>query len=222
MVFKKALPPAELLWELFEYNVLTGTLHWRHARRGVGKGKVAGCIGDLGYRSVGIKGITYSMNRIVYIFHNGDIDISELDIDHIDKNRDNNRIDNLQALSREDHLKKDYTYKPSGTGIKGIHKKILPSGTIMYKACLKENGKEKYYGCYLTIEEAQEALTRKENLSKNKPKKGWSNTGIKGIRKVVLHSGRVRYRAYVSGDYVGTFDSIEGAKEAISTYNPII
>lgn len=52
-----------------------------------------------GYNRIGIKGKKYSIHRLVYISFFGNID-KVLVIDHIDRNKLNNNLDNLRAVER--------------------------------------------------------------------------------------------------------------------------
>lgn len=62
-----------------------------------------------GYWSVRFKGKTLKLHRVVWVLHNKtDLD-SNLPIDHVDRNKDNNRPENLRLTTdRENNLNKDY------------------------------------------------------------------------------------------------------------------
>ena len=68
-------------------------------------GKKAGHINQKGYVSIKLFKKKYQAHRLVWIMHNGDIP-EELTIDHIDNNKVNNKIQNLQILTRSDNAKK--------------------------------------------------------------------------------------------------------------------
>jgi hypothetical protein len=87
----KPLPSAELLWEIFDYKPLTGELIRKDT------GKVAGSIEAKGYRTVRIRGLAAKAHRIVWAWVTGK-DPGELQVDHIDQNKDNNRISNLRLV----------------------------------------------------------------------------------------------------------------------------
>ena len=65
------------------------------------KGKPCGYMDNCGYLRVGIQGSTYLVHRIIYKLHNPDFDLkSTLVVDHINRVRDDNRIENLRAVSK--------------------------------------------------------------------------------------------------------------------------
>lgn len=65
----------------------------------------AGSMSKFGYRRVGVNGTPYLEHRVIYAMHYGEIP-DDMDVDHIDNNRGNNRIENLQLLSRLDNIMK--------------------------------------------------------------------------------------------------------------------
>ena len=60
-----------------------------------------------GYQRVGLQGKNYSVHRLVYETFIGEIS-DDLIIDHIDGNRNNNDVSNLQAISQKRNTKKSY------------------------------------------------------------------------------------------------------------------
>ena len=108
-----ALPSQEYLNSLFEYNVQQGSLHWkpRPGKKCNHTKSRAGCYTTKGYRIVRIDGRLYKEHRVIWVMHNGPIP-DDFDIDHIDYNKDNNRIDNLQCISRQANLAR----RPCGPG----------------------------------------------------------------------------------------------------------
>ena len=112
----KQLPSFEELVELFEYNILTGRLHYRKApgaRRKVGA--VAGGIDRKGYHRVRIKGEDYKASRIIYKIM-PKCDPGDLSIDHIDINSQNDCIWNLRLATPEQQIP-NRRLRP-GTGIR--------------------------------------------------------------------------------------------------------
>lgn len=117
----KQLPSFEELVDLFEYNILTGRLHYRKAPGGSRKvGAVAGGLDRKGYHRVRIKGQDYKASRIIFkIMHN--CDPGDLSIDHIDINSRNDCIWNLRVATPTQQIH-NRRLRP-GTGVRLIHGK---------------------------------------------------------------------------------------------------
>jgi hypothetical protein len=68
--------------------------------------KVAGYKLSSGHWEIGLHKQRYLSHRLVYHIHHPLEDISSLVIHHLDCNPSNNRINNLEAISQEDNMKK--------------------------------------------------------------------------------------------------------------------
>ena len=86
---------AERLRGLLEYDGTTGVFHWK------GTGERAGSIQDKGYRTIEIGGRSYYAHRLAWLYTYGSWPNDELD--HIDRNKDNNSISNLRDVSRSEN-----------------------------------------------------------------------------------------------------------------------
>ena len=95
----KALPPASELWERFEYKPLTGELVHKHRSGPSAAGSVVGTPIKNGYLKTSINKRQLYVHRLVVLWCTGQ-DPCFLDIDHKDRNRTNNRIWNLRAVTR--------------------------------------------------------------------------------------------------------------------------
>jgi len=82
--------------KIFDYDATTGNLIRRSSN------KVTGTPDVLGYKKTKFKGTTKNCHRIVYTWHYGEIPENH-HIDHIDHDRSNNRIENLQCLKAYDN-----------------------------------------------------------------------------------------------------------------------
>lgn len=87
--------------EWFEYRPSDGALLWKKCTSKTGSGpnqpgKVAGCSKHhLGYPIVNLLKSTYLQHRIVWEMHNGPVP-EGLTIDHINRDRADNRLENLR------------------------------------------------------------------------------------------------------------------------------
>ena len=141
----RPLPSVADLWELFSYNPLTGALFWRVRRSSQTRMDVpAGGIDSRGYRSVHLNGFQIRSHRLVWAWVTG-TDPDQVQIDHKDQNKVNNRIWNLRLCT-------DTQNRANILGMKGWCR-----ANGRYKARLIHNGKAMYLGTYDTPEEAHAA-----------------------------------------------------------------
>jgi hypothetical protein len=99
MALPKPLPPLAYLHELLHYNPETGVLSWRISRGGVAKAGRQISTTLRGYVLVSINDEAYKAHRICYYMGTG-IDPGQHEIDHIDRDRSNNRLANLRLATR--------------------------------------------------------------------------------------------------------------------------
>jgi len=90
----------DLLHELFDYK--NGQLVNKISRGNIKAGSIAGTKHHSGYCYTKINKTSYSVHRIVWIYHNGAIS-DDLEIDHINRQRDDNCIDNLRLVSKSEN-----------------------------------------------------------------------------------------------------------------------
>jgi hypothetical protein len=141
----------DLLKELFDYK--DGELYWKlkPAIR-VSIGDIAGSLSSNGYKQVYVNSKPYLNHRIIFAMHNG---FFPKQIDHIDGNPLNNKIENLREVTNTQNA---YNKKCINKyGIKGIslHKK-----TGKYHVRLTTNGKQMSFGLYEKIEDAKNAAIK--------------------------------------------------------------
>ena len=114
------------------------------------------CCGDpvgtrdrVGYWIVSHKGVRYPAHRVVWLIATGE-DPGEYEIDHIDRNKSNNRISNLRLCTRGENVRNTVT------NYTGVQK--LPNGR--YRARFSYENKRISLGVFNTFEEASEAYKR--------------------------------------------------------------
>ena len=142
----KLLPPQSKLIELFDYSE---DLIWKKARPHL-IGKVAGVVHYNGYRQVKIAGSYYLAHRLVWNYVTGE-DPAENQIDHIDRNRLNNKFDNLRLVTPKQN-------QANRTGIKGIYRADSKRNPWL------ANYRGKHLGVFKTKELAQQAYLEAYNL----------------------------------------------------------
>jgi hypothetical protein len=150
------LPPLSKLHELFEYRddgVLIRKIDV--GRNGkVKKGDIAGGLRPKGYLEVHIDGKNYRVHRIVYYMHHGHID-DTMQIDHIDGNRANNRIENLRLVTNSQNGHNRKISKNNTSGVKGVY---WNKDRMKFQAHIKKNNKNMYLGAFDTLEAAEKAV----------------------------------------------------------------
>ena len=70
------------------------------------KAKIGDILGSLsnGYLIANFKKKMYNVHRLIWIYHNGNID-ENLYIDHINRKRNDNRIENLRLMTFKEHAR---------------------------------------------------------------------------------------------------------------------
>lgn len=97
----------------------------------------------------------YGIHQLVYMINNPTEDIIGFDIDHIDGNPQNNKIENLRKATRSENMTNRNTNKNNKLGIKYIHKNKY--NTYTFKLI---KNKITYNKNFKTIEEAREHRDR--------------------------------------------------------------
>jgi len=86
-----------VLYDILLYDENTGIFTWKKPGRNRVVGAIAGTLHHSGYRYIELQGTQYSEHRLawLYCFQEWPSNL----IDHIDKNRSNNSLDNLREAS---------------------------------------------------------------------------------------------------------------------------
>lgn len=138
----------EELIKVLEYDPITGLFIWRETRGSNAiKGSVAGNKSPSGYMDIKVGGSTYRQHRLAWLYIYG---VWPTDmIDHIDRDKTNNRISNLRDVPRSVNALNSKIRSDNTSGYKGVSK--LDNG---YISQLSHNGEVMYLGLYLDINEA--------------------------------------------------------------------
>lgn len=155
----KEYPSQETLKEYFSYE--DGKLIWKVSKGRIKPGVVAGTPKKLGYESVCVDGNQCQLHRLIYIFHHGEIPENFV-IDHKDANPRNNRIENLQAISQRDNLRKQRIYSNNSCGFKGV---TFHKDSKKWRANIKtSDGKQTHLGMFTSAELAALAYNEAANF----------------------------------------------------------
>jgi hypothetical protein len=143
---------------LWNYNPSTGILVWNiEPNSRVGIGDIAGTPDRQGALQVTYNRYHYYIHRIAWIYIYGAWPTYE--IDHIDGNRLNNRIDNLRDVPHAENLRNCKTRKDNSSGTVGV---AYVSERAMWKAYIHHNNKMINLGNFNTKKEAAEVRRQAE------------------------------------------------------------
>ena len=142
----------ELMRQTFCYPSPEGKLYWLKTRGRKFKAlDEAGSIDERGYVRVGISGETYAVHRIIFAMRHG-IELSpDIEIDHIDKNPSNNRIDNLRLATTSQNMHNRAKSRNSTSGYKGA---FWNKRDRKWRAQITLKNKQLHLGYFNTPEQA--------------------------------------------------------------------
>jgi len=146
----------KLMMERLIYTPQDGKIWWvNHPRRSTANGTEAGNMMQNGYRKLKFCGKQYLVHRVAWLLHYGFWPIG--DIDHIDGDPSNNKLENLRDVTHCVNLqnRKAATSK-NKTGFLGVVQR-----RNKFAAHVHRNGKQIYLGLFETAELAHQAY--KEN-----------------------------------------------------------
>lgn len=132
---------------LFDYHE-DGHLIWKTRQSDI-KGQIAGWI-DGDYRRTTIDGRSYRVHRIVFLWHHG---YFPQEVDHINRNTLDNRIENLRPATHTQNMHNRKKLRNNTSGFTGVFK----VSDTRYRAIASLNGKLTHLGRYSTPEEASGA-----------------------------------------------------------------
>lgn len=143
------------------YDPTTGLITWKGdrfcwngRRKHCASGAEAGTLRRDGYRSIFIDGKSFLAHRVAWLLAHGAW--PDGDIDHIDGNRQNNRIENLRDVSRRTNLQ---NRRAAGSHRK--HGSLLGAAwhasTGKWRALIKHEGRQVSLGYFATEQEAHVA-----------------------------------------------------------------
>lgn len=103
---------------MFRYDSVTGNLiHLHTVQGGKRAGAVAGSPHNAGYRQIQLKGKKYLLHHIVWLYHHGYLPGQ---IDHINRERTDNRIENLRECTYTENHGNTTKQTNNTSGYKGV------------------------------------------------------------------------------------------------------
>jgi len=113
------------------------------------KDSEAGCTESRGYRYVVVNRKRIGTHRIIFLMHHGYV---PEEIDHIDNNPSNNRIENLRAADRHTNM---YNIQKRSTNKSGVKNVFWRKDKNKWQVEMNVDGKAKYFGLYFDFEVAK-------------------------------------------------------------------
>ena len=144
----------ERLREVLDYNPDTGVFAWKVSLRNrVKPGDAAGSYNQ-GYRRIEIDGICYTAHRLAWFYMHG---VWPKVIDHVNGNRDDNRIDNLRSTTFLGNSQNRRADRGGTSALVGVS---WDTACQKWRATIGVRGKSKHLGYFDTEQEAHSAYLK--------------------------------------------------------------
>lgn len=141
---------------LFDYDPLVGRLVWKRKISpfsSVPVGSVAGTlVPRCCYRAVRIDKVAFYEHRLIWFWHHGVWPDGE--VDHINRDRSDNRLENLRVVTREQNQQNTGRARNNTTGVRGVS---FIRSQQRYRASIGFDGRRVIIGQFRTLEEAAAA-----------------------------------------------------------------
>ena len=144
--------------ELFDYSPETGDLIWKVRKGRVKAGDIAGTISSRGYVITSINRKRYRVHNLIWAWHRGKW--PRLEIDHIDRNKLNNRIENLRDVTHRANM-----LNSTRSGVSGINGVQVYFNRFRARIFDPNLQKTVHIGSYKTAEEAEYAYRMRHQES---------------------------------------------------------
>jgi hypothetical protein len=142
----------EDLAALLDYEPETGVFRWKVRSGRATVGMVAGTAHNRGYWQINVRGKLYLAHRLAWFITHGEWPAQ--DTDHINGDKQDNRIANLRLASRSENMANTGPKQNSASGIKGVW---LFKRTGKWAAGYRKDGRMVHVGYFDTVQEAEQA-----------------------------------------------------------------
>lgn len=139
----------------FSYDPSTGVITHSFSRASVKAGQVAGSAEKNGYTRIKVRGTKILAHRFAWFLHYGRWPENQLD--HINRDRSDNRLLNLREVSAEGNAHNKGVRKNNQSGVSGVRWRPHLS---KWQATISRRGRRISLGHFAKIEEAE--LARRE------------------------------------------------------------
>ena len=141
---------AEYLRSILHYDQETGIFTWKvRTSTRVKVGDAAGCPGGDGYLQIRIQSRLYQAHRLAWLYMNGEWPTDQ--IDHINRNRSDNRIANLREVTNKQNMQNAGKSSNNTSGHTGVRWYRWASKWLAH---IKHNYKQIHLGYFDDLEEA--------------------------------------------------------------------
>lgn len=140
------------LKDVLTYDAATGVFRWLKRTGSSAAGNEAGCAARNGYLSVRVDGVLYAAHRLAWFYVNGTWPSGH--IDHINRNKLDNRISNLRVCNDLENGQNTNISKANKSGVTGVW---FNPKVEKWHAQIMVNRKNLYLGRYQEKESAIKA-----------------------------------------------------------------
>jgi hypothetical protein len=130
--------------QIFVYE--DGKLYWKMPRKGINVGDRAGTIMRGNYRSIMVDSKRHYEHRVIFMMHYGFL---PKELDHIDGNPANNRIENLRESNRNQNMHNTKLSKLNKSGCKNVY---WHKDNEKWAVQIALNNKSMFFGNYENLE----------------------------------------------------------------------
>lgn len=138
---------------LFVYDAGSGKLFYKITRGRFVAGSPVGALQRNGYFTLKLLGKKRCAHWVVWLMHTGKF--PDATIDHIDRNRSNNRIENLRPATRSQQQGNMALTRANTSGARGVSQR-----GEKWKATIWENGVQRLLGTFDTKDAAKAAYAK--------------------------------------------------------------
>ncbi|MDU9398106.1 HNH endonuclease [Pseudomonas sp. zfem003] len=142
------------------YDPETGVFTWAIRKQKVKLGSTAGKVKPNGYVEIRVNLVSYFAHRLAWLYMTGEW--PEHDIDHINRNPNDNRFCNLRMATRSQNLCNVGPRSNSTTGVRGVD---FHKATGKFRARIRFDGRRVDLGLFPTLEEAEQAYLSAQKLN---------------------------------------------------------
>lgn len=142
----------EAVRDLLEYDQESGVLTWRKSNGAHKAGHRAGGLGVRGYRLISVNGKRYPEHRIIFLWMTGVF--PPHDVDHVNRDKSDNRWSNLRPATRAENLHNLARRAGNSSGKRGVwwHAKAAK-----WTAQIRVRGRRIHLGLFDSVDLASEA-----------------------------------------------------------------